>query len=51
MQFLTSQSDIARGVTDEQLTEAFSIYGKVFEAKVVKNKFTGETKGMHSSIS
>lgn len=38
-------SDIARGVTDEQLTEAFSIYGKVFEAKVVKNKFTGETKG------
>jgi len=38
-------SDIARGVTDEQLFNAFSQIGKVYEATVVRNKFTGETKG------
>jgi len=38
-------SDIARGVTDEQLQAAFSKIGQVYEATVVKNKFTGETKG------
>eukprot|EP01111_Echinosteliopsis_oligospora_P017286 TRINITY_DN7433_c0_g1_i1.p1 TRINITY_DN7433_c0_g1~~TRINITY_DN7433_c0_g1_i1.p1 ORF type:complete len:472 (-),score=150.33 TRINITY_DN7433_c0_g1_i1:38-1453(-) len=38
-------SDIARGVTDEMLKEQFTKMGKVLEAFVVKNKFTGETKG------
>lgn len=38
-------SDIARGVTDEQLRDAFSSIGKVYDALIVKNKFTGETKG------
>ncbi|KYR00147.1 RNA-binding region RNP-1 domain-containing protein [Tieghemostelium lacteum] len=38
-------SDIARGVTDEQLKEEFSKIGEVAEAVVVKNKHSGETKG------
>ncbi|KAM9989764.1 hypothetical protein ACTFIY_005811 [Dictyostelium cf. discoideum] len=38
-------SDIARGVTDEQLKEEFSKIGDVLEAVVVKNKHSGETKG------
>lgn len=48
-------SDIARGVTDQELKDAFSSAGQVTDALVVKNKFTGETKGpctlqcLHSS--
>jgi len=38
-------SDIARGVTDQQLKEAFASVGQVVDALVVKNKLTGETKG------
>ncbi|ELR21326.1 RNA recognition motif domain containing protein [Acanthamoeba castellanii str. Neff] len=38
-------SDIARGVTDQELKDAFSSAGQVTDALVVKNKFTGETKG------
>jgi len=38
-------SDIARGVTDEQLKDAFSSIGRVYDALIVKNKFTQETKG------
>jgi len=38
-------SDIARGVTNEQLKDAFSSIGRVYDALIVKNKFTGETKG------
>jgi len=50
-------SDIARGVTDQELKDAFSSAGQVTDALVVKNKFTGETKGpctlqcLHSSSS
>jgi len=39
-------SDIARGVTDQQLRDAFSAAGTVTNALVVKNKLTGETKGI-----
>lgn len=38
-------TDIARGVTDELLKEKFAPYGTVVDAFVVKNKFTGDTKG------
>lgn len=38
-------SDIARGTTDEELREAFQHQGRIKSAVVVKNKFTGETKG------
>jgi RNA recognition motif-containing protein len=38
-------SDIARGVTDEQLKKSFEKIVPVYEACVVKNKHTGQTKG------
>eukprot|EP01132_Coremiostelium_polycephalum_P002562 gene2562-3172_t len=38
-------SDIARGVSDEQLKAEFSKIGEVIEAVVVRNKHTNETKG------
>jgi RNA recognition motif-containing protein len=38
-------TDIARGVTDEMLKEKFKAFGNVVEAFVVKNKYTGDTKG------
>lgn len=41
-----SQTDIARGVTDDLLKDKFREFGNVQEAFVVKNKFTGETKGI-----
>eukprot|EP01117_Protostelium_nocturnum_P008014 TRINITY_DN2853_c0_g1_i4.p1 TRINITY_DN2853_c0_g1~~TRINITY_DN2853_c0_g1_i4.p1 ORF type:complete len:529 (-),score=178.57 TRINITY_DN2853_c0_g1_i4:1915-3303(-) len=37
--------DIVRGVSNQELHDAFCKYGNVFEASVVKNRFTGETKG------
>eukprot|EP01114_Cavostelium_apophysatum_P019797 TRINITY_DN6469_c0_g1_i1.p1 TRINITY_DN6469_c0_g1~~TRINITY_DN6469_c0_g1_i1.p1 ORF type:complete len:638 (+),score=100.79 TRINITY_DN6469_c0_g1_i1:137-2050(+) len=38
-------SDIARGVTDDQLLAEFKKFGNVYEATVVKDKRSGETKG------
>jgi RNA recognition motif-containing protein len=42
---LNLKSDIARGTTDEQLKQAFERCAPVRDAFVVRNKFTGETKG------
>ena len=39
------QTDIARGVTDEVLKDKFKDFGTVVDAFVVKNKYTGDTKG------
>jgi RNA recognition motif-containing protein len=41
------QTDIARGVTDDMLREKFKDFGNVVEAFVVKNKYTGDTKGFN----
>lgn len=37
--------NLAREVTDEQLREAFAAYGEVSSATVIKDKFTGESRG------
>jgi RNA recognition motif-containing protein len=44
-QFAVYVSDIARGTTDEQLKQAFERCAPVRDAFVVRNKYTGETKG------
>jgi len=37
--------NLAYGVTQEELHEAFSAYGKVESANLIKDKFSGESKG------
>eukprot|EP01112_Ceratiomyxa_fruticulosa_P022450 TRINITY_DN8213_c0_g1_i1.p1 TRINITY_DN8213_c0_g1~~TRINITY_DN8213_c0_g1_i1.p1 ORF type:complete len:474 (+),score=87.30 TRINITY_DN8213_c0_g1_i1:1322-2743(+) len=38
-------SDVARGTTDDEFRELFSQFGRVMESSVVRNRYTGETKG------
>ncbi len=37
--------NLAYGVTEEELREAFLAYGKVDSASLITDKFTGESKG------
>jgi len=37
--------NLSRDVTDEDLNQAFEAFGKVDSATVVKDKFTGESRG------
>jgi len=37
--------NLAYGVTQDELREAFSVYGQVESANLITDKFTGESKG------
>ena len=37
--------NLARGVTDDDLRQAFEAYGQVESANVIKDKFSGESRG------
>ncbi len=37
--------NLARGVTEEDVREAFSAFGKVGDVVILKDKFTGESRG------
>jgi RNA recognition motif-containing protein len=37
--------NLPRDLTDEDLQQAFGAFGQVTSAKVIMNKFTGESKG------
>ncbi len=37
--------NISWGTTDEQLNELFSQYGEIEEAVIIKDKFSGRSKG------
>lgn len=37
--------NIARSVTEDKLRDLFAQYGEVASVKVIKDKFTGESKG------
>jgi RNA recognition motif-containing protein len=37
--------NLPRDITDEDLNEAFSAYGKVSSVSIIKDKFTGEPRG------
>ena len=37
--------NLAYGVTDAELSQAFSAYGTVASATIIKDKFSGQSKG------
>ncbi|HEX7343930.1 MAG TPA: RNA-binding protein [bacterium] len=37
--------NLSRDVTDDELRQAFEAYGRVESASVIKDKFTGQSKG------
>lgn len=37
--------NLSFGVDDEKLKEAFAVYGEIEEANVLKDKFSGRSKG------
>lgn len=37
--------NLARGVTEEEITEAFKAFGQVDTVNIIKDKFNGESRG------
>jgi len=37
--------NIANGVSEQELSELFSTYGQVLSARIIKDKFSGESRG------
>ena len=43
--YLTLARNLPRDITEEDLQEAFGAFGKVDSVSVIKDKFTGESRG------